>query len=80
VDLLQLFYWLAINVFFLSAYLLALVLPTTASKNNGKFNIVFEANSNLQTLATRRIASFFKLPSIKPGVNRELLGGSHNQR
>ena len=74
------FYWLAINIFLVSAYLLALVPPTIASKNKGKVNIINEANGNPQTLVTGQIARFFQLPSIKPGVNRELLSGSHNQR
>jgi len=41
-------YWLAITVSFIFVYLLALVPPTTASKNKGKVNIVIEANDNLQ--------------------------------
>ena len=73
-------YCLASNVSFISVYVLALVPPTIASKNKGKVNIINEANGNPQTLVTGQIARLLQLPSIKPGVNRELLGGSHNQR
>jgi len=57
-----------------------LVPPTIASKNQGKVSIFIEANGNPQTLVAVQMARFLQLPSIKPGVNRELLGGSHNQR
>ena len=73
-------YWLASNVSFTFVYLLALVPQTIASKNQGKVNSVIEANSNSHTLVTVQMARFLLLPSIKPGVNRELLGGNHNQR